>query len=73
MKLCIPILLLSLAFPAQGQALQEDSRANAWVDSVLNQISTEEKIWQLFMVAAYSNQTKEQEDALEAQIRRNGL
>lgn len=73
MKLCIPILLLCLAFPAQGQALQEDSRANAWVDSVLNQISTEEKIGQLFMVAAYSNQTKEQEDALEAQIRRYGL
>ena len=40
-----------------------------WADSVLQRMSLEEKIGQLFMIAAYSNQTENYENELEKQIR----
>lgn len=35
-----------------------------WVDSVMNKLSVEQRIGQLFMVAAYSNKTKAHEDEI---------
>ena len=33
----------------------DDIREKVWVDSIYNQLTFEEKVGQLFMVAAYSN------------------
>ena len=41
-----------------------------WADSVLGTLSVEEKIGQLFMVAAYSNQGRQHEQAIETLITR---
>jgi beta-N-acetylhexosaminidase len=41
----------------------------AWVDSVMTSLSLEEKIAQLFMVAAYSNSDKNHEDEIEKTVR----
>ena len=53
----IVILLLTIQVSAQKDPLQtKDSIAQIkWVDSVMATMSTDEKIGQLFMVAAYSN------------------
>ncbi len=50
-------LLLSLQIAAQKDPLMtKDSIAqNQWVDSIMNTMNVDEKIGQLFMVAAYSN------------------
>jgi beta-N-acetylhexosaminidase len=42
---------------------------NKWVDSIYNNMSLEEKIGQLFMVATYSNRTKSHTDSIKALIR----
>jgi beta-N-acetylhexosaminidase len=41
---------------------------SAWVDSVFNSMSEDEKIGQLFMIAAYSNKDKQHEDYLKMLI-----
>lgn len=41
-----------------------------WVDSTLNRMTTEEKIGQLLMIAAYSNRNAAYENELEATIRK---
>ncbi len=43
--------------------------SGSWADSVLGTLSREEKIGQLFMVAAYSNKDKNHEDFLASLIR----
>lgn len=42
----------------------------SWIDSTLNQMSLDERIGQLFMIAAYSNQNENYENELEKQIRK---
>ena len=55
-------ILLLLGSSANNNA---DSIAqNIWVDSLLNNMSTEQKIAQLFMVAAYSNKTEKHEQEI---------
>ena len=53
------ILLLFLLFSSFvfGQK-KSNLRQNQWVDSVYNQLSFEERVGQLFMVAAYSNKNE---------------
>ena len=40
-----------------------------WADSVLNSLTEEEKIAQMFMVAAYSNKDKQEEDYIDYLVR----
>ncbi|HAF28420.1 MAG TPA: hypothetical protein DCG75_05165 [Bacteroidales bacterium] len=56
------VILFSLFFSSQNWA--QDSlitidKQKLWVDSVMNKLSLEEKIGQLFMVAAYSNKDQQ--------------
>lgn len=46
------------------------SKAAIWADSVIIHMTLEEKIGQLFMIAAYSNQNENYENELEKQIRK---
>ena len=66
------ILVLCLLVFLQGRNVQSatlpEQKAEAWADSVLQQMSLEEKIGQLFMIAAYSNQTENYENNLEQQL-----
>ncbi|HPA36149.1 MAG TPA: glycoside hydrolase family 3 N-terminal domain-containing protein [Chitinophagales bacterium] len=66
----IVLLLLLLTFSAnaaQPPYLKDTSAA--WVDSVLNSLTLEEKIGQLFMVAAYSNKDETHYQSVEKYIR----
>ncbi len=65
MKKLTVLPFLTLLFLAvqttSGQATTPEFlqyRNSKWVDSVMNQLSLEEKIGQLIMVAAYSNRGK---------------
>ncbi len=66
------ILVLCLLVFLQERNVQSatlpEQKAEAWADSVLQQMSLEEKIGQLFMIAAYSNQTENYENNLEQQL-----
>lgn len=44
--------------------------AEKWADSILSQMSNDEKIGQLLMIAAYSNQGEKYENTLEEQIKK---
>jgi len=52
--------ILSFFLLSQFIYSQKNSKLSQekWVDSVYNQFSFDEKVGQLFMVAAYSNKTK---------------
>ena len=56
--------LLSLPLSVFAQPKYQFSQAQKWVDSVYNQMSFNEKVGQLFMVAAYSNRDKKHVDEL---------
>lgn len=47
-----------------------DSQRDQWVDSVMNKLSLEEKIGQLFMVAAYSNKDQKHIDEINYIIKK---
>jgi len=47
---------------------QDSENQNIWVDSVYNQMNIEEKIGQLFMVAAYSNKNENHAKEIESLI-----
>ena len=57
-----------LVFQGSYSQPAEVSR-HSWADSVLHQMSLDEKIGQLFMIAAYSNKNENYENELEKQIR----
>ena len=74
----IPFLLLSIVSIDCAPSLYADANFNSppflknssqWADSVLSKMTQEEKIGQLFMVAAYSNKDKSHTDELNALIR----
>ena len=73
MKISMPLiiylflLLLGSNNSAYCSSTQVDSSG---VDSTLQQMTLDEKIGQLFMIAAYSNQSKEYEMNLEKQIQK---
>lgn len=46
----------------------DDERQKKWVDSIYNQMTLEEKIGQLFMVAAYSNKDEKHWSSLDSLI-----
>lgn len=63
-KIWVLFILTPLLFFAQSQ--QKYQSAENWVDSVYNQMSFNEKVGQLFMVAAYSNrESKHLQDLLD--------
>jgi beta-glucosidase-like glycosyl hydrolase/CubicO group peptidase (beta-lactamase class C family) len=45
----------------------------AWVDSVFNSLTPEQRLGQLFMVAAYSNKEKAHADRIERLVRNQGI
>ncbi|RFP66063.1 serine hydrolase [Hymenobacter lapidiphilus] len=44
-----------------------------WVDSVMSTLTPDQRVAQLFMVAAYSNRTRADEDSVSALIQRYGI
>ena len=57
----IAIIVLNVSFAADPLIVggDADSPAKSWADSVIRKMSLEEKIGQLFMVAAYSNRDEQ--------------
>lgn len=67
------IVLFAFVFNIQAQSLDplitKDAEAQTiWVDSILNTMTIDEKIGQLFMVQAYSNLDKKHEDVITEMI-----
>jgi len=69
------VLLLTIQARAQKDPLQtKDSIAqNKWVDSIMGTMNVDEKIGQLFMVAAYSNKDAEHEKFISDLINRHHI
>lgn len=61
----LTVILLLVASSAFGQAKVNTTRQTQWVDSVYNKLSVEERIGQLFMIAAYSNKNEAHVQSLE--------
>ncbi|MGL5277090.1 glycoside hydrolase family 3 N-terminal domain-containing protein [Myroides sp.] len=61
----LTVVLLLIASSAFGQSKVNVTRQTQWVDSVYNKLSVEERIGQLFMVAAYSNKNEAHVQSLE--------
>ncbi|MDM1363943.1 serine hydrolase [Myroides marinus] len=61
----LTVILLLVASSAFGQSKVNVTRQTQWVDSVYNKLSVEERIGQLFMVAAYSNKNEAHVQSLE--------
>ena len=53
-----------------GLCLAFEGKAQSWADSVLREMTLDQKIGQLFMLPAYSNKSKEYEDQLAETIRK---
>lgn len=64
------ILLLWSVWIGNSQAARQPEISAHWVDSTLNSMTLEEKIGQLFMIAAYSNRNDVYENNIEALIRK---
>lgn len=60
---------LASAQSAKYNSIFERKNQNVWVDSIYNKMSLEEKIGQLFMVAAYSNKDSAHVNNIEKLIR----
>ncbi|MGI9530996.1 glycoside hydrolase family 3 N-terminal domain-containing protein, partial [Lutimonas sp.] len=69
------MLLLTLQVQAQKNPLvTKDSVAQAqWVDSIMKTMNTEEKIGQLFMVAAYSNKDADHENFIKNLVKEHHI
>ena len=65
LSVCLFTLLCSGKYTV---AVNHSPHAEAWADSLLARMTLDEKIGQLFMIAAYSNQTEKYETDLEKQI-----
>lgn len=61
--------------PASGvpRSGEQETSANAWVETQLRNMSTEEKIGQLFMLAAFSNREPAHEAYIERMVRQQHL
>ena len=66
------MLILPLFARAQG-FFDSDLGQRAWVDSVFNSLTLEQKIGQLFMVAAYSDRGAEHVVQVERSIRAHAV
>lgn len=66
-------ILLLLIFIYNPISLQANPPAAIWTEDMLKTMTLEEKIGQLFMIAAYSNKTEDYENELEQQIRKYNI
>jgi len=72
-KLLLTLLLLPLLSYGQpsNKIYSAELQQRQWVDSVYNSMSLEQRIGQLFMVAAYSNKTEKHVQELESLVNTN--
>jgi len=80
MRLFIPLLsILLLPLFGFSQSNQNPLKANdsiaqqLWVDTTYDSMTLPEKVGQLFMVRAFSNQNKEHVDAIKKLIKENHI
>ncbi len=68
-------LLLAFSGPGKLPAdpLPASPRELAWVDSVFNSLTPDQRLGQLFMVAAYSNRERAYADRIERLVRTQGI
>lgn len=72
LKVLIYSLLICFAFSAKAQKVQQPpylQGKSPWADSVFATLSLDQKIGQLFMVAAYSNRDQAHENELKTLLR----
>ena len=70
MRYILVFLLFSISSIGQ---IKSNLSQEVWVDSVYNQLSFDEKIGQLFMVAAYSNKDEAHNKSIEKLIEENKI
>ncbi len=64
------MIVLLLVNDTEAQQVQQPKEEQRWVDSVFQSLTVEERIGQLFMVAAYSNQGASHRQSIEKLIKR---
>jgi len=70
-SLLILLLFVSVLFGQRNPLLVKDSIAQQkWTDSIISQMSLNQKIGQLFMLAAYTNKDKKHTDYIESVIKK---
>ena len=70
MRYILVFLLFSISSIGQ---IKSNLSQEVWVDSVYNQLSFDEKIGQLFMVAAYSNKDEAHNKSIDKLIEENKI
>lgn len=78
--LLLPVFLFLSFIPPVKQQKADPSRSsdslsyeNFWVDSVFNSLNNDQRIGQLFMVAAFSNKTQKHVDEIEELIKESNI
>lgn len=66
---CIYLLTAAVRPDAEKRFRFDVMQSNAWVDSIFNTMDADQRIGQLFMVAAYSNRTEEHTDEIASLIK----
>ena len=66
-------LLISSAVPYEDAARPRSVAEQNWVDSVFNSLTPDQRLGQLFMVAAYSNKDKRHVQSIEALVRNQNI
>jgi beta-N-acetylhexosaminidase len=69
----LSVLLAAQAFSQIKPPYLADKAAQAWADSLLNTLSLEEKVGQLFMIAAYSNKDEAHAATIERYVKQYKL
>lgn len=74
----VPALIVALlVFPSWKKKKENtvalDSKMEQWVDSVYQNLSYEQQIGQLFMIAAYSNKDNQHKQEIEAAIKKHHI
>ena len=76
-KVILTVLTLAVSFGAlKAQKLYQKSDTQAqekWVDSVFNALTPEERLGQLFMVAAYSNRDEKHYNEIDELIKEHNI
>ena len=74
-KIIISIFLFInvMSFAQQDSPLYLNKEQMEWVDKVYNSLSLDEKVGQLFMIAAYSNKDKDHEKHIENLIKKENI
>ena len=67
------LIVLLLVNDTEAQQVQQPKEEQLWVDSVFQSLTVEERIGQLFMVAAYSNQSASHRQSIEKLIKRYNI